>query len=204
MNVYVVFAATVIMGTVDGLLISGAYRTPKKIGVMLQDTSKQRKLLIVYLLSLGICIYSYFWFQADVRGYIKLISQCAYLVAILPDDCRNKTIDLGITAVFAMYFLILQVMTFDKWTVLGALAGAGIAFVVLGIPYLIRRESIGVGDIFAVACCGLLLGFYDTLTFLFKAMIIGLIFSAVRLLMKKVNLKSEIPFAPFLLIAGLI
>jgi prepilin signal peptidase PulO-like enzyme (type II secretory pathway) len=73
------------------------------------------------------------------------------------------------------------------------------------ILVLISKEKwMGMGDVFIGILIGLILGFPQVLVALFLAFWIGAIFSIFLLLLKKKNLKSKIPFGPFLVLATII
>ena len=86
-------------------------------------------------------------------------------------------------------------------SILGGLVGLGI----IGIIWaLTRGKAMGAGDIEIAAVLGLWLGFPKIITGLWFAFVIGGIYGAYLLLIKKAGMKSQIPFGPFLLIGGLI
>ena len=62
----------------------------------------------------------------------------------------------------------------------------------------------GFGDVKLAFLMGLLLGLPNVLTALFLAFFFGAIIGIILMVFDKKNLKSEIPFAPFLIIGTLI
>lgn len=79
---------------------------------------------------------------------------------------------------------------------LGLLAGGGM-FLLAGV---ISRGGIGMGDIKLFAVTGIYMGSGSILAVIFLAVMASAVYSVVMLLLKKVKLKEEIPFAPFVLI----
>lgn len=71
----------------------------------------------------------------------------------------------------------------------------GIGFCILS---LLTRQSIGLGDTILFAILGGYLGIYKLLLLLFAAFCLSAVFAAVLLLLKKGNLRTGIPFLPFL------
>ena len=57
----------------------------------------------------------------------------------------------------------------------------------------------GFGDVKLAVLMGLLLGFPDILTALFLAFLFGAVVGLVLMIFKGKKLKSEVPFAPFLI-----
>ncbi|QQG50005.1 MAG: prepilin peptidase [Candidatus Berkelbacteria bacterium] len=72
------------------------------------------------------------------------------------------------------------------------------------LVYPTRGIWMGEGDVKIAAALGLLVGWPSAVVFLVGSFIIGGIFGAYLLLRGQVKLKSAVPFAPFLIIAGLL
>ena len=74
----------------------------------------------------------------------------------------------------------------------------------LAIFLISRGRWLGFGDVKLVFFLGLLLGFPDTLIALFLAFLFGAIIGIGLIALEKKSLKSEVPFAPFLVIGTFI
>lgn len=83
----------------------------------------------------------------------------------------------------------------------GGLIGGGILGIMVGIS---NEKWMGSGDIFIGLAYGLLLGIQKSILFLFLAFVIGALYGIILIAIKGKNIKSEVPFAPFLIIAGVI
>lgn len=79
------------------------------------------------------------------------------------------------------------------------LAGLGVAAFFCVIFIVSKGTWIGFGDCKLAVLLGLLLGFPDILTGLFLAFLFGVIIGLILMYYKKKGLKSEVPFAPFLI-----
>jgi leader peptidase (prepilin peptidase)/N-methyltransferase len=84
---------------------------------------------------------------------------------------------------------------------LGGLVGGGVLGILVGIS---DEKWMGSGDIKIGLAFGFLLGLERSIIFLFLAFIIGAIIGTVLIIAKGKNGKSEIAFAPFLIIAALL
>lgn len=84
---------------------------------------------------------------------------------------------------------------------LGGLIGGGILGIMVGIS---NEQMMGSGDIKIGLAFGFLLGVYRSILFLFLSFIIGAIFGLILMILQKKKMKSEIAFAPFLIIAAVI
>ena len=67
-----------------------------------------------------------------------------------------------------------------------------------------KIEGMGLGDAKLMAGIGLLFGWQSVPFILFVSAILGLIFVLPSLLKKQKNMRSEIPFGPFIIVACLI
>ena len=91
------------------------------------------------------------------------------------------------------------------YSLMGGIAGYGFIWIIIYLYKTIRkREGMGLGDAKLMAGLGLLYGWQAIPFILFIAAFIGLIVAMPSLLEKRKNLKSKIPFAPYLIVAGLV
>ncbi len=67
-----------------------------------------------------------------------------------------------------------------------------------------KKEGMGLGDAKLMAGIGVLFGWQSIPLVLFVAAVLGLLLVMPSLVAKKKNLKSEIPFGPYIITAGLI
>lgn len=82
-----------------------------------------------------------------------------------------------------------------------------LGIVVCGIIFVLSmviKEAIGRGDILILLTLTGILKVGNMLEILFMALIVCSIFSMVMILMQKMNLKSSIPFVPFLFIGNIL
>jgi leader peptidase (prepilin peptidase)/N-methyltransferase len=82
-----------------------------------------------------------------------------------------------------------------------ALIAAGAAVAFLGILALVIRGGLALGDLYLIAPIGLVLGWPATFSALFVAAFLAAATSLVLLGVRRVGLRSYIPFGPFL-VAG--
>ena len=126
------------------------------------------------------------------------------LVLIFIYDLKH----LEIPEVFSWLFLALAILaglltniySLDSF-LLGGLIGGGILGILVGIS---DERWMGSGDIKIGLGFGFLLGYPNALLFLFLSFVIGAVFGVVAILVKKGKLKSQIPFAPFLIVSAII
>lgn len=132
--------------------------------------------------------------------FLKFTVVILLLVAASIEDIKTKTIPnrlvlygfaAGIILAFP-YFTLPGV--FDAF--MGFMAGGSILLAVS----CISRGGIGMGDVKLMACTGLYLGLGKTLGSLVISIFVCGIFGAALLFIKRLDRKTTVPFAPFILI----
>ena len=127
-----------------------------------------------------------------------------YLAAVSITDVRKREIVDNATIFFSIVSLIILAFSQNLFMIANGLLGAVLGAMSLGAGHLLRKEAIGLGDVKMFACCGILFGFPGVFYLLIRALIFVAIFSVVMLIAKKANLKTEVPFAPFVLLGAII
>jgi len=150
---------------------------------------------------LFVLAYYIFGFNLSLIFYLPIFM---LLVLIFVYDLKH----LEIPEVFSWLFLALAILaglfasiySLDSF-LLGGLVGGGILGILVGIS---DERWMGSGDIKIGLGFGFLLGYPNALLFLFLSFVIGAVFGVVAILVKKGKLKSQIPFAPFLIVSAII
>ena len=83
------------------------------------------------------------------------------------------------------------------------LGGMAVGLVLLAVSKLTGGE-IGEGDGIAFLITGFTLGFRDNFLLLSEALLLSFVWSLILIIVKKINLKTSLPFVPFVLIAFVI
>lgn len=87
----------------------------------------------------------------------------------------------------------------------GAITGAISIVIIYFLGKLVfKKEAIGLGDLRVAALIGSFTSISEVLISLFLASVIGSIYGCYMIIRKKKDLKTEIPFGPFLSIGGFI
>ena len=87
---------------------------------------------------------------------------------------------------------------------LDALIGGGVAVAFLGTLALVVRGGLALGDLYLVAPIGLMLGWPNIFTALFLAAFLAAGTSLALMAMRRVGMRSYIPFGPFLVAGAVI
>lgn len=157
------------------------------------------------LLSAEFCLMGY-----GVLKMIRYLILLAGLFVIAWIDQRQKRIPNQILIVLAagrLGILVAESLVYTGYglslfiaAALGALAGGGMFL----LAYVLSRGGIGMGDVKLFAVLGFYLGTGSIFTVVFLTVVLSAAYSIVMLIRRKIKLKEEIPFAPFVLAGTLL
>jgi len=143
-----------------------------------------------------------FGFQFLTPLYYFIIS--CFLIIVFVYDLKHfiipdRVIYLAIIITFLYnIFHSLFIIHNSKFLIQSLSSAFGAALFFLLIVLVSRGRWMGVGDIKLAFLMGLFLGWPNILVALFLAFFIGAVIGIILMVLKKKNLKSEIPFGPFL------
>ena len=151
---------------------------------------------------------SYSLFAQAVLAFLFLIYLIIFFIDlehfIIPDSLNFGLI---IFAFVKNFFTDLNLnFTQDlEVSIIGGLVGYFAIWSIIQLYYILRKiEGMGLGDAKLMAGIGLLFGWQSIPFILFVSAILGLIMVLPSLINKKRNLKTEIPFGPYIITAGVI
>lgn len=156
------------------------------------------------LTSVAAGVYGAWLFSAPNRDFFTFALLNCYLLSMSVTDLRGRYIPDDATVFFALLFLGFRLSALSLPGLLNCLIGAAVGGSVLGLPHLLRRDDVGLGDVKLLAVCGLLAGFPSVFYILVRALLFMALYSIVQLLRKKLALRSQIPLVPFLFLGALI
>ncbi len=136
-----------------------------------------------------------------LRNYIFLC--CLFLLTLT--DLEDMTIPDGCHIVAVLAWAAALFFAFPGWRsvllqlLAGVVIGGGLLLVSLAMDRILRRDSLGGGDIKLFAVVGLYLGFTGSLFTVLFACVLGLLIHALT---KKANQEAEFPFGPAIAIAA--
>ncbi|MDX1535471.1 MAG: prepilin peptidase [Candidatus Spechtbacterales bacterium] len=152
-----------------------------------------------------------------ILQFVFLLITVSSLVIIFVYDLKHYLIPdkilfplIGITALarFFNFWTLGHWKIIESWSfniinlnslVSGIIVGLIAALFFFSLFYFSKGRAMGFGDVKLAFFMGLLLGFPGILTALFIAFTTGAIIGIVLILIKKKNLQSKVPFAPFLI-----
>ena len=123
---------------------------------------------------------------------------------IIPDSLSFSVMAIALLKNFLPNFNTNFIHEINK-SIIGGMVGYLSIWLIIYLYKVIKKiEGMGVGDAKLMAGIGLLFGWQSVPFVLFVSAILGLIFVLPSLLNKQKNMRSEIPFGPFIITACLI
>lgn len=163
-------------------------------------------------LSTGILfVTSYFVLQPGLLWWQVLLTLLILIswVVIFLHDARSMYVPMVPLWVGVLFTLLLLTTQGNAILLNGLVAGAlGFAFIAMlrfGASYLLKQEAMGSADAYVALLVGLLVGFPEIILALFASFLIGTIYGLVMTYQSgKKSLQAKVPFAPALLLGGLL
>ena len=123
---------------------------------------------------------------------------------IIPDSLNFSVIALGLLKNFIPNFNTSLIHEINQSIIGGIVGYISIWLIIFLYKTFKKIDGMGLGDAKLMAGIGLLFGWQSIPFVLFVSAILGLIFVLPSLLNKRKNMRSEIPFGPFIIVACLI
>ena len=123
---------------------------------------------------------------------------------IIPDTLNFSIMGLALLKNFLPDFNTSLIHEINQSIIGGIVGYLSIWLIIYLYKTLKKIDGMGLGDAKLMAGIGLLFGWQSIPFVLFVSSILGLFFVVPSLIKKQKNLKTEIPFGPFIILAGLI
>ena len=123
---------------------------------------------------------------------------------IIPDSLNFTIMGLALLKNFLPNFNTSLIHEINQ-SIIGGMVGYLSIWLIIFLYKAIKKiDGMGLGDAKLMAGIGLLFGWQSIPFVLFVASILGLIFVVPSLLKKQKTMRTEIPFGPFIIVAGII
>ncbi|MDJ1473965.1 prepilin peptidase [Bacillus sp. LS15-K4] len=154
-------------------------------------------LYVVFELVTGMIFFLTVYVIGVERELIIILSLFSLLLIISVTDYIYMLIPNRILAWFACLFILECVFVpLVTWT--DSIVGSGIIFILLYCMQKIHPEGLGGGDIKLLSLLGLIVGLKGIFIILFLASCFSLCFFGVGIVLKRMKMRSQIPFGPFI------
>ncbi|WP_051572248.1 prepilin peptidase [Ruminiclostridium cellobioparum] len=157
-------------------------------------------MVLILIIGLGTEVRLFFTADGSLKAILMAVLLVIQLIAAI-SDLSTGLIPLWL--VFPAFVLgMLIILIFDgNSSMLGHILGGVLSFFIFAFFMVLTRGQIGGGDLLLFALTGFFLGFSMIPGILFLSIILSGMFSVFLIVFKKTGLKTEIPFAPFILLA---
>ncbi|PEC86485.1 prepilin peptidase [Bacillus cereus] len=163
-------------------------------------TNCKRKISILYVvfeLITGIIFLLTVYMIGVERELIIILSLFSLLLIISVTDYIYMIIPNRILAWFAC-LLILECAFVPLVTLTDSIVGSGVIFILLYCMQKIYPEGLGGGDIKLLSLLGFIVGLKGIFLILFLASCFSLCFFGAAIILKRMKMRTQIPFGPFI------
>lgn len=194
-----------LVGIAQTLVIAGVWIKYDIISIKECGAKQWRPLSAIVILSVMLDILL-FCQNYRVNTYINISAVYTIVTILAGIDLKKKIIP---NTVLGVGFMIRIVLLLYEWNVypeaiqgvfLNTVAGFLFGLFFLLLLSFITRHGIGYGDVKMFAWLGFCMGISDTYNILFYSVLAAALTGVYLLLVKKVEKKKELPFAPFVYI----
>ena len=175
-----------------------------------QWKEKKFRILTMIVLIMMICLaVEFYFFEYSIVMSIRYLYLLAGLFIIAWIDSKEKIIPNKILLVLLLSrvcFLLIECLLYKEYwmsLVISAASGFLIAGGMFLLCYFLTRGGVGAGDVKLFAVLGFYFGSGPIFTVVFLTIVYAAVYNIVKLVMKKTDLKQEIPFAPFIFLGTL-
>jgi len=146
------------------------------------------------------------FFYLVFASFFVVILVYDFLYLEIPDAALWPAIFLAV--VFNLYLGATEIKTVDNFLkdpVYSAVLAATVSFAFFfSLSYFSKEKWMGMGDAFLVILLGLILGWPEMLLGLFLAFAVGAMYGIILIVADKKKMKSQVPFAPFLIFGSFV
>lgn len=188
-----------IISTIVFLLISVAIN----YFLLFKKNKKLFKIACICIVAVNIAFYlmDYFLFKNEWVDYIAFDILLSFLASITFEDIDTRMIDTRVVIGYFILFVAYRCSFMNLDIIIEGLLGFGLSLAIMLVAYFAKKNSLGIGDVEAIAACGMIVGFPNIFHFLFKTFLFVFIYGLFLIITKKKDATKEIPLAPFLLLA---
>ncbi|MBQ9519566.1 MAG: prepilin peptidase [Firmicutes bacterium] len=129
----------------------------------------------------------------DLIKYIILTVMLAITAYTDIKERKIKNMPVLIITAFALAFMLIRLDT-----AMLSLIGLAVAAAVFVVTYILSKGGLGEGDVKLAMAVGLYVGVFDFINIMLYALIYTVVAGVITAIVKRGNLKSTLPFAPFI------
>ncbi|MDP4183067.1 MAG: A24 family peptidase [Bacillota bacterium] len=136
---------------------------------------------------------------SDLYELLSFSTFSSIMLAISLEDFKSREVNNKIIIVTIILGVLCNLIRNNTSCLIVSILSFCIIGIVFIILYRVSNGGIGAGDVKLLACSGLFLGPFELISTIVIALVFTFLISIILLALKKINRKSMLPFAPFLL-----
>ena len=203
MNYCLLFLVGIIAGILANVLSDTLELNAIKLKNVLHYVIRDKYCVIVNIIMPLLFLYISVKMGINFDSIKTMVFVTLLAVAVL-HDIKRREIPNKLIIAFLIIGMVFAVLSLN----INVLLNSIMSFLLFGVAFLIiskvSKGGVGEGDIKLIACSGLFLGVSGLFASVFMAMILVFVASIALIILRLVNRKSFLPFAPFLLAGFLI
>lgn len=169
-----------------------------------ENKPQKKNVILLFVASqIIIALYSYLYFWNRSLLYILYSITAVLCVFISYTDVREKLISayycLGMIVIGVLFALLRTDTAFFNPIITGV-----IFFFLTKLAKKLSKNQIGDGDVYLITAYSVIYGYPLIIKMLFSALFISLLVGLIGVIFKKFTMKTEMPFAPFMLIGSIV
>lgn len=186
-----------ILMQVIALIMFGLYRLSKKINV-------KASLYLLGISEIITVLYTCIYFCLS-KNFVLLLTGMVSVIGLYISyfDIKTRVIEpkpnFGIIVISIIFAFIRTDIAFYNPIITGA-----VMFLILKVMHKLTKQQIGDGDVKLIFAYSVVYGFSKIISVLFYSLLSCLIVGIVMVIVRKKNMKLELPFAPFMLFGAVI
>lgn len=166
---------------------------------------KNKKTLVIILSVIVILLLMYWWYKIGF-SYAKIVRYAALFYAMLYlsyIDIKERIVPgriLKWMILFRILVLAAEMFFYSDIRIelaLSALGGFFMGGLLMLIAYLLSRKGIGAGDVKLIAVTGAYMGSSNIYAVIIVSLLIASFYGIIGMALKKIKLKDEVSFVPF-------
>lgn len=142
--------------------------------------------------------------MTNIYYIVKTVVLVGFLAYFTYEDIRERRVSNRMIIVMAAAGLVLAAVPLSAEAFIRAVICAAVTGAAAFLTMKLSKGGLGTGDVFVLAASGLYIGGISMLAVVFVSLAALFLFCVGGLLLKKLNMKSKLPYIPFLLIGVIV
>lgn len=192
------------MGIIIYCCVSVLLAAANVVLILRMTENKRRKIVYASFSAVSValcCVFCVIKGTAVIYGCF-LLAMTAVFSLITAFDLKNQYIPNILLLILNVLGLVCSFFVPDYFFIKSLIGAWGVT----GLCFLVGRrakQGVGAGDLFSMSGLMMSLDFAGMMNFIFMSLFLGSVYGIISLIFRKKTMKTEMPFAPFMLVGYL-